>query len=62
LNVPFLGQIPIDPKICEEADNGKSFITGNTDSAKAFKEIVKNVEAFLEAKKAKQNSTKKESK
>ena len=64
LNVPFLGQIPIDPKICEEADNGKLFITGNSDSvsAKVFKEIVKKVEAFLEAKKAKQNSTKKESK
>lgn len=64
LNAPFLGQIPLDPKICEEADKGISFIAGTTGSAsaKAFKEIVKKVEAFLEAKKAKQNSTKKESK
>lgn len=53
LNVPFLGQIPIDPKICEEADKGIPFVKGHKDSsaAKAFKEIVKNVEDFLETKK-----------
>jgi len=56
LNVPFLGQIPLDPKICEEADKGISFLAGHTSSASAnaFKEIVKKVEAFLEAKKAEQ--------
>ncbi|PVX26581.1 MAG: ATP-binding protein [Candidatus Bathyarchaeum sp.] len=64
LNVPFLGQIPIDPKICEEADKGISFIKGHVDSpaAKAFKEIVKNVEDFLKNKKVEQNSNKKETK
>jgi ATP-binding protein involved in chromosome partitioning len=49
LDVPFLGQIPIDPKICEEADRGVSFLAENTNSAsvKAFEEIVKKVEDFL---------------
>ncbi|MEJ2241559.1 MAG: Mrp/NBP35 family ATP-binding protein [Candidatus Bathyarchaeota archaeon] len=57
LDVPFLGQIPMDPKICEEADEGISFIAKNADSAsaKAFEEIVKKVEDFLENKKTKQN-------
>jgi ATP-binding protein involved in chromosome partitioning len=57
LDVPFLGQIPIDSKICENADKGISFITGNVDSpaAKAFKEIVTKLEDFLKTKKTKQN-------
>jgi len=52
LNVPFLGQIPIDPEICEEADKGIPFVTGHVDSpaSEAFKEIVKKVEDFLNAK------------
>jgi ATP-binding protein involved in chromosome partitioning len=60
LDVPFLGQIPIDPKICEEADKGVSFLAENTNSAstKAFKEIVKKVEYFLKEKQTGQNSTK----
>jgi ATP-binding protein involved in chromosome partitioning len=53
LNVPFLGQIPIDPKICEKADKGETFINGNLDSSsvKAFKEIVRKVQDFLSLKK-----------
>ena len=60
LDVPFLGQIPIDPKICEEADKGVSFLAENENStsAKAFKEIVKKVEDFLKEKQTSQNSTK----
>jgi ATP-binding protein involved in chromosome partitioning len=60
LDVPFLGQIPIDPKICEEADKGVSFLAENTNSAsaKAFKEIVKKVKDFLKEKQTGQNSTK----
>jgi len=52
LNVPFLGQIPIDPKISEDADKGISFITSNKDSASAsaFEKIVKKVEAFVNKK------------
>ena len=58
LDVPFLGQIPIDSKICEDADKGISFINGHADSAaaKAFEEIVHKVEEFLES-----NQTEKES-
>jgi ATP-binding protein involved in chromosome partitioning len=52
LDVPFLGQIPIDPEICEEADKGIPFVMGHVDSpaAEAFKEIVKKVEDFLNSK------------
>ena len=52
LDVPFLGQIPIDSKICEDADKGLSFIKGNLDTqaAKAFEEIVNKVEDFLKTK------------
>lgn len=58
LSVPFLGQIPIDPKICEEADKGISFIKQHDESAsaKAFKKIVKGIEKYLEAKNANPNS------
>jgi len=52
LDVPFLGEIPMDPKICEEADKGVPFVTGHSNSpaAKAFEEIVKKVEVFLAEK------------
>ncbi len=29
LHVPFLGEIPLDPRICEDADGGMSFIVCN---------------------------------
>ncbi|MDG6222256.1 MAG: Mrp/NBP35 family ATP-binding protein [Candidatus Bathyarchaeota archaeon] len=53
LKVPFLGQIPMDPKICEEADKGTTFLKKYPDSpaTKAFKEIVKKIEDFLKNKK-----------
>ena len=56
LNVPFLGKIPIDPTICEEADKGVPFVVGHMDSAaaKAFREIVKQVETFLTSSKPSQ--------
>jgi ATP-binding protein involved in chromosome partitioning len=49
LGVPFLGRIPIDPSICDDSDRGSPFIVGHPDSpaAKAFTEIVKKIEAFL---------------
>jgi ATP-binding protein involved in chromosome partitioning len=52
LSVPFLGSIPIDPEICRDSDNGVPFITEHFDSpaTKAFKEIVKKIERFLERK------------
>ena len=52
LSVPFLGRIPIDPEICRDSDNGVPFITEHADSpaTKAFTEIVKKIERFLERK------------
>jgi ATP-binding protein involved in chromosome partitioning len=49
LEVPFLGRIPIDPKICEDSDKGLPFIIEHTDSpaTKAFIEIVGKIEEFL---------------
>ncbi len=45
LNVPFLGRIPIDPKIVETGDDGKPYITdfANTEAGKAMNEIVNNI-------------------
>jgi len=50
LKVPFLGSIPIDPKICEDSDSGMPFIVNhsNSSSAKAFMDIVKKIEEYLE--------------
>jgi ATP-binding protein involved in chromosome partitioning len=52
LSVPFLGRIPIDPEICRDSDNGIPFITEhvNSPATKAFTEIVKKIEHFLERK------------
>jgi len=49
MGVPFLGSIPIDPKICEDSDKGMPFIINHPDSpsTKAFKEVVKKIEASL---------------
>jgi ATP-binding protein involved in chromosome partitioning len=49
LNIAFLGSIPIDQKICEDADRGKPFIVEHPNSAasKSFMEIVKKIEDFL---------------
>jgi ATP-binding protein involved in chromosome partitioning len=54
LDVPFLGRIPIDPKICEEADLGIPLVVGhiNSPTTKAFMSILKKVEDFLKQKKA----------
>jgi len=53
LKIPFLGSIPIDQKICEDADKGVPFVTEHTDSpaSKSFMEIVQKIEQFLERKK-----------
>ena len=52
LNIPFLGNIPIDQRICEDADNGKPFILEHKDSpaTKAFMEIVDKIENYLETR------------
>jgi len=51
-SVPFLGSIPIEPKVGADSDMGSPFIISHKDSAaaKAFMEIVAKVEAFLKNK------------
>lgn len=51
--VPFLGKIPVDPKICEASDKGVSFVTEYVDShaTKAFIEIVDKILKFLDKEK-----------
>jgi ATP-binding protein involved in chromosome partitioning len=50
LSVPYLGSIPIDPNICSDSDNGVPFFVGNKTSptTKAFAEIIKKIEHFIE--------------
>jgi ATP-binding protein involved in chromosome partitioning len=50
--VPFLGSIPIDPKVSMDSDKGSPFVLEHADSSatKAFVEIVKNVEVYLREK------------
>jgi len=50
MNVPFLGRIPIDPRICEDSDEGVPFVLKHRNSAasKAFAEIVKKIEKKIE--------------
>jgi ATP-binding protein involved in chromosome partitioning len=45
LGVPFLGRIPIDPRIVKSGDDGRPFILSEPDSdaAKAFEQIVENI-------------------
>ena len=54
--VPFLGSIPIDPKVGVDSDKGSPFVVEHPDStaAKAFTEIVKKVEAYLKEKESKE--------
>jgi len=52
MNVPFLGSIPIDQKICKDSDEGIPFIIKHSDSlaSKSFMELVNKIEDFLKAK------------
>jgi len=49
LNIPFLGNIPLDPKVGEDSDKGLPFIVANADSpaSKIFIEITRKIEGFL---------------
>jgi ATP-binding protein involved in chromosome partitioning len=48
--IPFLGQIPIDPRIVEEGDRGIPFVLSQDDSivVKAFNQIVEKIEKHYE--------------
>lgn len=50
LAVPYLGKIPIDPKVCDDSDTGVPFIEENPHlpTAIVFTEIVKKTLQFLE--------------
>jgi len=52
MSVPFLGSIPLDPKISTTADAGTPFIIMEPDSqaSEAFKKIVDKIETFTEGK------------
>jgi Mrp family chromosome partitioning ATPase len=47
--VPFLGRIPLDPRIVETSDNGTPFVLKHdSPSSKAFIEIVQKIEEIIE--------------
>ncbi|KAI8800167.1 nucleotide-binding protein 1 [Cladochytrium replicatum] len=50
-SVPFLGSIPIDPRIGRSCDYGESFVENFSEApaARAYKEIVKGIRSALEA-------------
>ena len=52
MDVAFLGSIPIDPKVGVDSDKGTPFVVSHKDSAaaKAFMEIVKNVDEYVKKK------------
>lgn len=52
-NAPFLGKIPIDPKIVEMGDEGTTFMINDEKSvtAKSFNDIVKKIEKTIKEKK-----------
>jgi nitrogenase subunit NifH len=45
LGVPFLGRIPIDPRIVKSGDGGKPFVLSQPDSAaaRAFETVVEKI-------------------
>jgi ATP-binding protein involved in chromosome partitioning len=47
--IPFLGSLPIDPRVSLDSDNGHPFVFMHKDSviAKAFMEIVEKVKIYL---------------
>jgi ATP-binding protein involved in chromosome partitioning len=57
-NIPFLGRIPLDPRIVETGDAGEIFFTKNDDSeaTKSFKKIVKKIETLVDKDKNKASS------
>jgi len=49
LNVPFLGRIPIDQKLCEDSDKGTPFVVQHAESpaAKALTAVADKTEEYL---------------
>jgi ATP-binding protein involved in chromosome partitioning len=59
LSVPYLGSLPIDPKVCDDSDNGLPFMAENPKLpvAKSFSEIVAKTKQFLENQKKPEETT-----
>jgi len=51
-SVPFLGSIPLDPRVCEASDLGHPFIMSHPESAaaKAFMNIVEKIKTYIQNK------------
>jgi len=51
-SVPFLGSIPLDPRVCEASDLGHPFVMEHPDSpaSKAFMEIVEKIKTYIQEK------------
>ena len=51
-SVPFLGSIPLDPRVCEASDLGQPFVIEYPDSpaSKAFMAIVEKIKAYIQEK------------
>jgi len=47
--IPFLGNVPIDPKIVESGDEGTPFVLkhGDSKSGKVFEDLVSKIEEFV---------------
>jgi len=58
-NVPFLGTLPLDPRIARCCDEGKNFIQelDGTPAVIAFKDIVKKIMQFCDEKKTREADT-----
>jgi ATP-binding protein involved in chromosome partitioning len=54
-NLPFLGKVPLDPQIVDTGDSGEPFVVKNkeSDAAKAFVNIVENIEKNVSKKEVK---------
>lgn len=54
MQVPFLGKIPLDPRLARACDEGKSFLEEypNSETANCFREVIKNALSNLPQKDA----------
>jgi Mrp family chromosome partitioning ATPase len=50
MDVPFLGRIPLDPRIVESGDSGMPFVEGfpNSPAAESFLKVIEGCKHFLE--------------
>lgn len=46
MKIPYLGSIPIDPKVVTAGDEGISFMTGETPAVQAFANVIERIATF----------------